>query len=151
MQTENIVAGADVVMELLNVCPEIIQLVDENGNTPLHSAASAGHREITAMLLKLEPRLAEKYNSSGFTPLHLAAMNYKFGVFQGFVMMAVSSFQCLTKEGETVFHVAAKHGQYDALILLIRLCNGMDLFNCQDRHGNTILHLAAYEGHHRVR
>ena len=137
-------------MELLNPHPEFIQMIDENGNSPLHCASSGGHWEITKMLLQHDPRLAQKYNSNGYTPLHLAVINYKFRVLQGFFMMATASFDCLTKESETVFHVAVRHDQYDALVFLTRICHGVNLINRQDRHGNTVLHLAVSVGSHQV-
>ncbi|KAL5575210.1 hypothetical protein UlMin_016909 [Ulmus minor] len=125
-------------------------MVDEDGNSPLHHASINKHREITSTLLKLDPKLAQRYNNCGYTPLHYATIHYKITVLTEFVSMAATSFQCLTKEGETVFHLAVKHGQYDALVCLIHFCNGMDLFTCQDRHGNTILHLAVSEGNYKI-
>ncbi|PON88580.1 Transmembrane protein [Trema orientale] len=139
-----------VVMELLNVYPEFAQMVDEDGNSPLHCASVGGHREITGTLLKVDPKLAQKYNNGGFTSLHLATINYKFAVIQGFVTMAAASFECRTGEGDTVFHLAVKHGQYDALMFLINICNGTSLFGCQDRFGNNVLHLAVSGGHHEM-
>lgn len=142
---------ADVVRALLNVNPDLAQMDDGDGNTALHYAAKEGHREVTWMLLKFDNLLAKKYNNRGHTPLHVAAINYKVTVLEGFVLMAPASFQCLTNEGETVFHLAVKHSQYDALVFLIRVCNGTNFFHCQDRLGNTILHLAVSGGHHKVR
>ncbi|KAL5575211.1 hypothetical protein UlMin_016910 [Ulmus minor] len=140
----------DVVRVLLSMHPEFAQMVDEDGNSPLHHASINKHREITSTLLKLDPKLAQRYNNCGYTPLHYATIHYKITVLTEFVSMAATSFQCLTKEGETVFHLAVKHGQYDALVCLIHFCNGMDLFTCQDRHGNTILHLAVSEGNYKM-
>lgn len=145
------VDGADVVMDLLNVHPEFIQMIDESGNSPLHYASSERHREITGVLLKRDPTLAEKYDSNGHTPLHLAVINYKCSVLQGFFMMAPESFQCLTKEEETVIHVAVRHNQFNALVFLIQVCNAMNMLSCGDRHGDTALHLAVSVGNHQVK
>ena len=142
---------ADVVRALLNVNPDMAQMADANGNTALHYAAKEGHREVTWMLLRFDALLANKYNNSCHTPLHMAAINYKVTVLEGFVMMAPASFQCLTNEGETVFHLAVKHGQHDALVFLLHVCNGANFLHCQDRLGNTILHLAVSGGHHKVK
>ncbi|KAF3450709.1 hypothetical protein FNV43_RR06798 [Rhamnella rubrinervis] len=141
---------ADVVRALLNVNPDMAQMVDANGNTALHCAAKEGHREVTWMLLRFDALLAKKYNNSGHTPLHVAVIDYKVTVLEAFVLMAPASFQCLTNEGETVFHLAVKHGQYDALVFMIHVCNGANFFRCQDRLGNTILHLAVSGGHHKI-
>lgn len=143
--------GADVVKELLRVCPDLAYMVDEKGNYPLHYAASKENREITWTLLKLDPKLAQLHNLSGHTPLHLAAINYKVSVLQVFVSMAKPSFQIVTKSGETVFHLAVKYGRYDALVYLTYVCDETDFFDCRDRYSNTILHLAVSEGQHKVR
>lgn len=145
------VSGADVVKELLGVCPDLARMVDENGNSPLHYAASKGHREITWMLLRLDPKLAEQHNNNGHTPLHLAAINYKVSVLQMFVSMAKPSFQIVTKAGEMVFHLAVRYGRYDALVYLTHVCNDIEFFDCRDIYGNTILHLAVSEAQHKVR
>lgn len=117
----------------------------------MHYASEKGHREITWALLRLDPKLAQQYNNNGYTPLHLATINYRASVLEGFVLIAPASFQLGTIDGETAFHLAVKFGQYDALVFLILVCNGMNLFNCQDRYGNTILHLAVSGARHQVR
>ncbi|KAL5575209.1 hypothetical protein UlMin_016908 [Ulmus minor] len=114
---------------------------EHNGNSPLHYASIYKHREITTTLLKLEPKLAQKYNS-GYTPLHYATMNIKFPV----LIICVNGCNIFPVSHKRGFHLAVKHGQYDALVSMIHFCNGMDLFTCQDRNGNTILHLAVSEG-----
>ncbi|XP_062023901.1 ankyrin repeat-containing protein ITN1-like [Rosa rugosa] len=140
----------DVVRELLRVCPGLATRIDENGNSPLHYASEKGHREITWALLRLDPKLAQQYNNNGYTPLHLATINYRASVIEGFVFMAPASFHLGTKDGETVFHLAVRFGLYDALVFLILVCNGMNLFGCRDRDGNTILHLAVSGAQHQI-
>lgn len=126
-------------------------MVDENGNSPLHYASCKGHREITEMLLRIDPKLAQEYNNNGHTPLHLAVINYKVIVLQVFVSTAKPSFQIVTKSGETVFHLAVRYGQHDALMYLTHVCDDTEFFDCRDLHGNTILHLAVSEAKHKVR
>lgn len=139
-------------MELISINGhEFAYTMDEGGNTPLHYASEKGHKDITGMLLKLDSKLAQKYNKDGLTPLHLAIINYKVLVVQGYVNLAGASFECRTREGDTIFHLALKHGRTEALKYLISVCNGMDLFNTPDQSGNSILHLAVSLGHHQVR
>ncbi|XP_050382025.1 ankyrin repeat-containing protein At5g02620-like [Argentina anserina] len=140
----------DVVKELLRVCPGLAYKVDEKGNYPLHNATSKENREITWTLLKLDPKLAQQHNLSGHTPLHLAAINYKVSVLQVFVSVAKPAFQIVTKDGETVFHLAVRYGRYDALVYLTYVCVDMDFFDCRDRYSNTILHLAVSEAQHKI-
>lgn len=126
-------------------------MVDENGNSPLHYASCKGHREMTGMLLRIDPKLAQEYNNNGHTPLHLAVINYKVSVLQAFVSTAKPSFQFVTTSGETVFHLAVRYGQHDALMYLTHVCDDTEFFDCRDLHGNTILHLAVSEAQHKVR
>ena len=56
---------------LLNENPEAICETDSLGNTPLHVAVRAGHREIVQCLLKLGADLDIR-NSNGQKPIHIA-------------------------------------------------------------------------------
>ncbi|CAK8535837.1 unnamed protein product [Lathyrus sativus] len=141
---------SDVVRELLNKWPDLTQLIDENGNSALHHACNKGHREIVWILLKRDSNLALQYNNNGYTPLHLAVMNGKVSVLNDFVSGSSASFHCLTREEETVFHIAVRYGCYDALVFLVQIANGTNLLHCQDRYGNTALHLAVSGGRHKM-
>ena len=126
-------------------------MIDENGNSPLHYACIRGHTDITWMLLSCDASLALHYNNNGFTPLHMASMHGRVSVLEEFVKMASVSFNYATYEGETVFHLAVRYGQYHALVYLVHVSNGTNLMHRQDRNGNTILHAAVSGGHHQVR
>ena len=142
---------ADVVRELLNEWPELIQVVDYNGDSPLHHACNKGHRKIVWSLLGRDPNLALQYNKNGYTPLHLAVRNGKVSILDEFVSSNAESFRYLTGEGETVFHLAVRYGCFDALVYLVQGLNGTNILNCQDRYGgNSVLHLAVKGGHHKV-
>ncbi|XP_050286060.1 ankyrin repeat-containing protein ITN1-like isoform X2 [Quercus robur] len=140
----------DVVRELLDARPNFALMIDENGNLPLHYACIRGHTDITWMLLSCDANLALHYNNNGFTPLHMASMHGRVSVLEEFVKMASVSFHYATYEGESVFHLAVRYGQYHALVYLVHVSNGTNLMHCQDRNGNTILHAAVSVGHHQI-
>lgn len=142
---------ADVVRELLNKWPELIQVIDDNGNSLLHHACNKGHREIAWILLRRDPNLSLQYNNNGYTPLHLAVMNGKVSILNDFVSGSAAAFHYLTREEETVFHLAVRYGCDDALVSLVQASNGTNLLHCQDRYGNSVLHLAVSGGRHKVR
>ncbi|KAJ0007749.1 hypothetical protein Pint_29676 [Pistacia integerrima] len=102
---------------------------DEIDLTALHVAASMGHTgylAITRLFLRLEQDLALQYNDKGYTPLHLEAIHGKVPILEDFLLSSPTSFQYLTKEGETVCHLAVKFNQYDALdIRYLKFLNGL--------------------------
>lgn len=137
--------------ELLNKWPGLNQVIDDNGNSLLHHACNKGHKEIAWILLRRDPNLALQYNNNGYTPLHLAVMNGKVSILEDFVSSCAASFHYLTREEETIFHLAVRYGCYDAFVFLVQVSNGTNLLHCQDRFGNSALHLAVIGGRHKVR
>ncbi|KAG7997742.1 hypothetical protein I3843_01G225200 [Carya illinoinensis] len=140
----------DIVREILNAYPNFAQQIDENGNLPLHYSCIHGHREITWMLLMRDKNLALQYNINGYTPPHMASMNGKVSVLEELVLMAPESLHCATIEGETVFHLAVRYGQYHALAFMAHACNATNLIHHQDQYGSTILHHAVSGGRHQI-
>ncbi|XP_041020412.1 ankyrin repeat-containing protein At5g02620-like [Juglans microcarpa x Juglans regia] len=140
----------DAVIELLNACPDFARTIDENGNSLLHYACVQGHREATRMLINCDASLTLHRNINGYIPVHMASMNGKVAVLEELVLMASVSFHYDTNEGESVFHLAVRHGQYDALVYLVHTCNGTSLIHYQDLYGNTILHVAVSGGRHQI-
>ncbi|XP_060670489.1 ankyrin repeat-containing protein At5g02620-like [Ziziphus jujuba] len=144
--------GHSDVREILNTNPNFAKKMDEKGNSPLHYACKGGNNEITWMLLEHDPNLALQYNNNGYTPLHLAAIHGEISVLEEFASKAPAAFHYLTKEEETIFHLAVRYGKYEALLFLVHSSNGTNnLLHCQDRYGNTVLHLAVSRGRHQVR
>nr|POE53096.1 ankyrin repeat-containing protein [Quercus suber] len=139
-----------IVKKILEVWPDFPQKIDRNGYSPLHCSCHRGHVEITRMLLKAGAELALEFNNDGYTPLHLAAMNGNTAILKEFMSMAPTSFQCHTKNGETVFHLIVRHNHYDAFKYLVHVFNDTNIFHCPDQYGNTIFHIAVSGGHHQI-
>lgn len=64
------------MLELLEDIPQIeYNLPDNEGNTPLHMAAQAGHVDVVSFLLnKVRTIVVDPVNNFGFSPLMKAAM-----------------------------------------------------------------------------
>lgn len=144
-------SGADVVIELLKACPDLARTIDEKGNSLLHYACIQGHREVARKLINCDASLALHRNINGYLPVHMASVKGEVAVLDVLVLMASASFHNNTNEGESVFHLAVRYGQYDALVYLVHTCNGTNLIHYQDLYGNTILHVAVSGGRHQVR
>jgi len=146
-----LIVYADVVRDLLNKWPDLIQVIDEKGNTALHHACYKGHFEIVWILLSHDSNLALQHNNNGYTPLHLAVIKGKVSTLDYFVVASTSYFHYPTREEETVLLLAVRYGCYDALVFLVRVAYGTNLVHRQDRYGNTVLHRAVSGGRHKVR
>ncbi|KAI4355602.1 hypothetical protein L6164_004359 [Bauhinia variegata] len=138
-----------VVRELLNKYSELVQVLDDNGNSPLHHACYKGHTEIVSVLLTRDANLASQYNKNGHTPLHVAVINGKVSTLRVFVCKAPTSLNRCTREEETIFHLAVRRGHYEALEFLMLFSNGTFL-HCDDIYGNSVLHLAVRGGCYKM-
>ncbi|KAK7402286.1 hypothetical protein VNO78_14430 [Psophocarpus tetragonolobus] len=69
-------------------------------------------------------------------------MNGKVSILQDFASSIDASLNHLTKEDETVCHLAVRHGWCDALEFLVHVSSGTNLLHCLDCYSNTALHLA---------
>ena len=108
---------ADVAIRILEVCPTFAPKIDDMGLSALHYACSGDNLEITKMLLGLDPGLAVKFDNNGYTPLHFAAMKAKDAILEEFLAKVPTSFQLLTREGGTVFHLTVRFNRFNAFVL----------------------------------
>ncbi|KAF7836479.1 ankyrin repeat-containing protein [Senna tora] len=141
----------DVVRELLKKWPYLDGEADDNGNSALHHACSEGHRQIVWMLLRHNRNLALRYNFHGYTPLHLAVISgCSVSILWEFAFSSAASFLRLTGEDDTVFHLAVRYANSDALVFLANFSFSRNLLHHQDRFGNSVLHLAVAGGCHKI-
>ncbi|KAF7836478.1 ankyrin repeat-containing protein [Senna tora] len=140
----------DVVRELINKRPDLAEEIDKYGNSLLHHACSQGRKEIVRMLVMQDENLALKYNRNGYMPLHLAVINGRVPILREFASHCTASFQYLTGQEETIFHLAARYGRYDALVFLANNPLTQDLLHRTDQQGNSVLHLAVAGGHYKM-
>lgn len=141
---------ADIVKEILKVRPSFCEQADKNRCLPLHYASRIGNVEITKLLLNSKPDMALQYNNNGYTPLHQAAINGHVKILEAFIASSPTSFNCLTTDGDTVFHLALRFGKYNAFIFLAESFDFTGLLHQQDQFGNTVLHLAILRNNYQV-
>ncbi|XVE73074.1 hypothetical protein DITRI_Ditri11bG0088500 [Diplodiscus trichospermus] len=118
---------------------------NEQGNTPLHIAASLGNVRMCNCIAQASPSLLKIQNHSGETPLFVAALHGKKNAF-----LCLNSFcggkeegysYCRRKDGETVLHCAISGDYFDLTFHIIHLYE--NLVNSENLNGISPLHLLA--------
>jgi hypothetical protein len=133
------------VRNLLHSHRQNLDLVDVDGDQPLHSAVRMGRNDIAAALLNSGAN-ANARSLYGRTPLHLAA---ELSNPEILILMLDSSPDVLSRDefGQTALHIAARFGGAAATDELIRA--GAEV-EASDAGGNTPLHIAARNGNKSV-
>jgi cytohesin len=116
-----------------------VEVRDEDGNTPLHVAASRGHLHIAKLLVESGADVNAR-NSEGMTPLHLAALHGHAEV-AGLLIESGADVNAKDEHGKTPLHLAASH--VDVARILVE--RGAEV-NAGDESGYTPLHAAAASG-----
>ena len=120
---------------------------DEDGQTPLHTAASAASKPgiLTALIkVGVDP---EAQDEDGSTPLHRAAMHNENAEFIAVLVKAGADPDARDETGAAPLHMAAGYNDNPQVIAgLIRA--GADP-NARDQYGRTPLHQAAEAFSHR--
>ncbi|KAE9467339.1 hypothetical protein C3L33_00753, partial [Rhododendron williamsianum] len=102
----------DSIKEDPNVLDSIdaIPFVD----TPLHTAASAGHTDFAVEILRLKPSFGRKLNPDGLSSLHLALINHKFDTVKRLIKLDKKLIRVKGKQGETPLHFIARKEDINA-------------------------------------
>ncbi|CAA2983207.1 ankyrin repeat-containing BDA1-like [Olea europaea subsp. europaea] len=136
------------VKEVLNMKPEFAEELNHEGFSPLHIAAANGDVEIVKELLKIDSNLSTVKGKEKRIPLHYAVIKGRTQVIGELLSACEDSIREVTARGETSFHLAVKHNQFEALKSLVvhhKTYNKEDNLNQKDAQGDTILHLADIE------
>ena len=129
----------------------LINVQDEDGNTPLHVAYDDGQQNMVSLLLKasLSNNNLLITNKKGQTPLHLAAASGHKDTAEALLFSVTGSsthhdlLTATDNEGCTVFHTACSNGHIDVFRYLSSIYpQGV---NVMDNRGRSLLH-AACEG-----
>lgn len=144
-----------VVRWLLNCKSDIkckINMIDANGNSPLHLAVLEGHSGVVEVLVNDAECLLKVYNKAGLTPLHVCARNGDLKNMQCLLNKVigskrdqlVKSIECdkLTDseldanlnavtmyEKETCLHIASRQGHAELVELLLEYGAKVDMKN----------------------
>ncbi|NGX54484.1 MAG: hypothetical protein KR126chlam2_00095 [Chlamydiae bacterium] len=120
---------------------ELVNTVDENGDTPLHMAAREdGLDTMREDLLPFNPQLNVKNNESE-TALHIAARLGNFEVVRVLVLAGADA-NVVNEEGETPLFVAVKSREFDVACALLHENDQIEV-DAPNQNGDTALHLAA--------
>ena len=120
-----------------------VNIVNDEGLTPLHTAAAYGQLKTVLTLLSLGGRKSMRKVAGAYgTPLHQAVV----GGHKDIVLLLLNEgcrINDVNCEGKSVLHSAAQHGQTH----MIELLEGQELdVNIGDDKGRTPLHYAAICG-----
>jgi ankyrin repeat protein len=155
------------VRELLADCRDL-NARDENGDTPLHAAAAGGHVEVVKLLLAAGADV-NVTNEYGETPLHWVPVSRRAEIAELLLQagarldlhsaVAVGDLEAMgellrstdpdirTRRGDTPLHVAAFHGDVNAVRVLLDHGAGL---NSRNAHRLTPLYQAVRWGHLEV-
>jgi ankyrin repeat protein len=126
-----------------------INVQDDEGCTPLHIAAQAGHVNVVERYLGQDPCLIDltSQNSNSFTPLDLVIDKGHVAVVR--VLLQFTSESDLTRKnscsGNTTLHIATKSGCVEVTNMLLEHANKLH-FNEENMDGNIPSHLDSEEG-----
>jgi len=129
------------ISALLAVSPDLVSSRDEDGSTPLHTAAMIGHMDAVLLLLErgADP---DARNSLDQSPLLYAAYGGHAAIVDTLIARG-APFDCRDARGFAPIHFAAREGHADVVDLLVSKGAAFDTRGAQ---GRTPLHLAAAYG-----
>ncbi|KAI9824726.1 MAG: hypothetical protein M1832_001552 [Thelocarpon impressellum] len=119
-------------------------VTNEEGLTPLHSAASRGLEGIVSILLRCSRTNADAVNDRNETPLHMACYGNVPGCVAA-LLEAGANLNIRNKQGELPLHLASYHGHAECVRLV--LANTRAQADEKNAWGETGLHLASSNGH----
>lgn len=120
-------------------------VIDNDGNTLLHYAASSGQTEIVELLLRYRANINAR-NNNGDTPLHKAVYEQRENIVR--ILLERGARIVVNKNKKTPLHMAATGRNVDIVELL--LMHGANP-NIQDSHGNTpLLNATGMHGREKI-
>ena len=123
---------------LLKIRPGLASTKDEYGLTPLHLAASYGHKNVAELLLASNAEV-NAVDGYGLTPLHRAASN-SHGDIVELLLANKADVSAEDNDGETPLHYVEARGAAELLLA------AKAKVNAKDKHGLTPLHCRAAGG-----
>ncbi|MCI0501017.1 MAG: ankyrin repeat domain-containing protein, partial [Epsilonproteobacteria bacterium] len=121
---------------------------NQNGWTPLNTAAAKGHDKVVKLLLGKEGIDINKPQQSGATPLIIAALKGHDKVVELLLAKEGIKINEPTQNGCTPLNIAAEKG-HDKIVKLLLAKEGIDI-NKPNQNGWTPLNTAAEKGHDKV-
>jgi hypothetical protein len=128
---------------LIEVAPQLVQLCDTNGDTPLHAASSSGSAELIELLISRGGADVNATNLLGIAPAHLAKNRRCLEV----LFDAGADIHLRDKQKRSPLFVSCAMDRRDCaefICEIIEIEGGS--FQEVDRRGDTPLHAAACNG-----
>ncbi|KAL6123416.1 hypothetical protein ACLB2K_075938 [Fragaria x ananassa] len=153
LQVAAVAGHVDFVKEIVRLKPAFAEELNQDGFSPMHIAAANGFLEILRELLTVDSKLSQLKGRDQWTPLHYAAVRGRVGIIREMVLACPDSVEHVTVQGETVFHLAVRNSQFEAvrvLVTLVREIGKLNVLQMKDHLGNTVLHLATWKKQHQV-
>jgi len=133
----------DVFLQLLSFGLSI-DATTNTGDTVSHRAASNGNMAVLLYLLLRCEHLPTLVNEFGFTILHSSVLSNSIEIFTTLVNAKLST-KDVTKQNQTILHVASRHGSKDIVNYILH--NLKYIIKRRDIDGMTALHFSAIGGH----
>lgn len=124
--------------------PEVVDVKDAKGQTPLMLAVAYGHSDAVSLLLEKEANV-DAVDIMGCTALHRGIMTGHEECVQMLLEQEVSIL-CKDSRGRTPLHYAAARGHATWLSELLQMALSEEDCSFKDNQGYTPLHWACYNG-----
>ncbi|KAK6284489.1 hypothetical protein POUND7_003441 [Theobroma cacao] len=136
---------ADLVKEIVKLCPDLVLSENERQETPLHEACRQGNAEVVTLLFESNPVAATKLNNENQSPFLLACRNGHLNVVK---LMLRESWLMEFEEDRvdsTPLHVAVSGGHINIINELLRV--RPHFARKTNKKGLSPLHYASSRGH----
>lgn len=112
----------DILIQLVQACPEALYAQTELGLTTLHLAVNLDDFEMTSYVLDLHPGAIRDQSKMGFLPLHFARSER----ITRLLLEQYPSGACITDvNGNLPLHIACSHGIFSPKVVKMLLEKGM--------------------------
>ena len=133
------------IKEVLRSEKGVNNILDSEGNSPLHLAVTLGNLRYTRLLLQMGANVNSK-NYIGNIPLHIASVYNKKKIALELINNG-TYVNMPNIEGILPIHYSIIHGNYEIINILIRNNSKLDIEN---EHGWTPLHFACVRGDPKI-
>ncbi|KNA13123.1 hypothetical protein SOVF_119610 [Spinacia oleracea] len=134
-----------MVKKLLEKDPSLIRVRDNEGQTPLHSAAAEVSKlELLKVLLDYDKKGSSAVyipDNKGRTALHIAMLRLSWGAMKALMAYCPDCIEIVDNDEQNVVHYAAKWNCLTKIDTFLGLGHFDELLNQKDVDGNTPLHL----------
>ncbi|XP_058202961.1 ankyrin repeat-containing protein BDA1-like [Rhododendron vialii] len=138
------IGQVEFVQKLLEIKPQLAEVVDAELGAALHIASANGDLKIVEVLVKLSPGMCMARDRDGNNPLHIAAMKGKVDVLKKLVKTCPCAAQVIVDGRNTILHLCVNYNQLGSLKLLLEMIRDPEFVQSKDANGNTILHVAVF-------